>query len=274
MNLSVNARDAMPKGGTLTIGVSAVEITDFYVQTHPEARVGTFVSLRVTDTGCGMDITTLARIFEPFFTTKEIGKGTGLGLATVYGIVKQHDGWIEVASEPGQGSTFQVFFPASGQAVKSAKDDTDPAAFVRGGNETILVVEDEPVLRDMTRLILEERGYRILEASSGKEALDVWNRNQAAVDLLLTDMVMPQGVSGVELAQKLLAQQPQLKVIFASGYTMDDVSNEFLEKHNARFLQKPYTRNSLARTIRQALDGVVVKRSADAPVSADEGNKT
>ncbi len=254
MNLSVNARDAMPGGGTLTISVNPVQITDAYLQTHPEAREGNFVCLRVTDTGVGMDTAVINRIFEPFFTTKEVGKGTGLGLATVYGIVKQHEGWIEVLSQVGKGSTFNVFLPAREESVPTGSTGTDPTAFLRGGTETILVVEDEPVLRDMAHLILEELGYRILDASNGREALAVWEQRAGQIDLLLTDMVMPEKMSGVELAEKLLAQKPDLKVIFTSGYTVDEMGDVFLARRNARFLQKPYTRKHLARTVRQALD--------------------
>jgi signal transduction histidine kinase/CheY-like chemotaxis protein/HAMP domain-containing protein len=254
MNLSVNARDAMPRGGALTIGIETVFIDENYIGTHPEAHVGNFVRLRVTDTGCGMDAATLAHIFEPFFTTKEVGKGTGLGLATVYGIVKQHDGWLEVASEPGQGTTFDLFFPAGNEMAVAVKEEIAPAKPVIGGTETILVVEDEPVLREMARDILESCGYQILEASSGKEALDVWERRTRQVDLLLTDMVMPEGVSGMDLAGQLLAGQPGLKIIFTSGYTANEVSPEVLAKTNARFLQKPYTHNDLAKTIRDCLD--------------------
>ena len=260
MNLVVNARDAMPKGGTLTITLNGVEITAALVEVNPEARVGNFVCLRVSDTGVGMDTAVISRIFEPFFTTKEVGKGTGIGLATVYGIVKQHEGWIEVSSQPGKGSTFSVFLPARTETLRAAKHDTDPTAFIRGGKETILVVEDELVLREMAQSILQECGYRIHEAGNGLEALAVWEQQGGAVDLLLTDMVMPKGVSGVELAEKLLARQPKLKVIFASGYTVDEVSEAFLAKNNARFLQKPYTRVTLARAVRQALD--------DAPASS------
>ena len=170
MNLAVNARDAMPKGGTLTISTDPVEINDAYVQTHPEARLGAFVCLRVSDTGCGMDAATMARIFEPFFTTKEVGKGTGLGLATVYGIVKQHEGWIEVSSEVGKGSTFKVFLPASSAPVKASPPEAPLAAAVRGGQETILVVEDEPVLRDMAHLILQDCGYQRVGSRFGRRS--------------------------------------------------------------------------------------------------------
>ena len=255
MNLAVNARDAMPGGGALSISLSAVEVSEAYVHTHPEARPGPFVSLRVADTGTGMDAAVINRIFEPFFTTKEVGKGTGLGLATVYGIVKQHGGWIEVASEVGTGSTFDVYFPSSGQAATTIGPGTDTTAFIRGGTETILVVEDEPVLRDLARVILEECGYRVREAANGHEALSVWEKHDGQVDLLLTDMVMPEGMSGMDLAEKLLSKQPKLKVIFASGYTVDQVSEDFLARNNARFMEKPYTRATLAKTVRQTLDG-------------------
>ncbi len=254
MNLAVNARDAMPNGGTLTISTNPVEMNDAYVQTHPEARLGAFVCLRVSDTGCGMDSTTLARIFEPFFTTKPTGKGTGLGLATVYGIVKQHEGWVEVSSEPGHGTTFNVFFPASSEPVKAAPPDTSQTAKVRGGHETILVVEDEPVLRDMAHLILQDCGYHVLEAGSGAEALQVWERNPGGIDLMLTDIVMPGGMSGRELAAKLLASHPQLKIIFTSGYNVEETNTDFFRRGGAVFLQKPYTRTDLARAVRQRLD--------------------
>ena len=258
MNLAVNARDAMPNGGKLTIGLDAMVVDAAHVEVHPEARSGNFVRLRMSDTGIGMDSATRARIFEPFFTTKDVGKGAGLGLATVYGIVKQHEGWIEVESEPGEGAIFDVFFPAAMQAVptvQTAEEKTGTAESVTGGTETIFLVEDEPVLREMARDILESYGYRILEASSGKEALGMWNLTRGKIDLLLTDMIMPDGISGAELAQRLLAGQPHLKIIFTSGYTANEVSPEILTKTRARFLQKPYTHDMLAKIVRDALDG-------------------
>jgi signal transduction histidine kinase/CheY-like chemotaxis protein len=254
MNLAVNARDAMPNGGTLTISTSAVEITDAYVQTHPEARLGAFVCLGVSDTGCGMDSATLSRVFEPFFTTKEVGKGTGLGLATVYGIVKQHEGWIEVASEVGKGSTFTVFLPASGEPVKAASPEALPVTAVRGGHETILVVEDESVLRDMAHVILEDCGYNVLEAGSGLEALQVWERHPGAIDLVLTDVVMPGGMSGRDLAVRLLAKHPKTRIIFTSGYNVEETNTDFFRKGGAVFLQKPYTRLALTKAVRESLD--------------------
>jgi CheY-like chemotaxis protein len=201
-----------------------------------------------------MDAATMARIFEPFFTTKEVGKGTGLGLATVYGIVKQHEGWLEVASEVGIGTVFSVFFPARTEPVEGKSMDVAPAAAVQGGKETILVVEDEGVLRDMAHLILADCGYEVLEAATGVEALDVWNRHPGMINLLLTDMVMPEGLSGMELAEKLLAAEPKLKIIFASGYSMDDLDTDFIREGHATFLQKPYTHLTLAKAVRDCLD--------------------
>ena len=196
----------------------------------------------------------MARIFEPFFTTKEVGKGTGLGLATVYGIVKQHEGWVEVSSEVGQGATFDVFFPASSEPVKAPPPEAGPDAAVGRGHETILVVEDEPLLRDMAHLILQDCGYQVLEAGSGTEALQVWERHPGGIDLVLTDVVMPGGMSGRDLAVKLLASHPRLKIIFTSGYNVDETNTDFFRRGGAMFLQKPYTRPKLAKAVRDCLD--------------------
>ncbi len=201
-----------------------------------------------------MDAATMARIFEPFFTTKEVGKGTGLGLATVYGIVKQHEGWIEVSSEMGKGSTFQVFLPATGAPVKAPSPESPVAAAVQGGQETILVVEDEPVLRDMAQLILQDCGYRVLKAGSGAEALQVWEQHRDSIDLMLTDVVMPGGMSGRELAVRLLGSHPRLKIIFTSGYNVEETHTDFFRRGGAAFLQKPYTRADLAKAVRASLD--------------------
>ncbi len=254
MNLSVNARDAMPKGGLLTISTGVVTITEDYIHSHPDTSPGEFVYLRVSDTGAGMDPETVSRIFEPFFTTKEVGKGTGLGLATVYGIAKQHSGWVEVNSETGRGTTFDVFFPAREEKLPLGKEEPVSTSKVEGGQETILLVEDEPVLREMAQMILEEGGYRILEAGDGVEALRIWEEHREEVDLLLTDMVMPEGMSGMDLAQCLQASKPELRVIFASGYSMDDLDTKFLQQGYAGFIQKPYTHVTLAKAVREALD--------------------
>jgi len=254
MNLTVNARDAMPGGGRLTIGLETVMIDEDYVKSHADARAGRCVRLRVTDTGMGMDAATLHRIFEPFFTTKEVGKGTGLGLATVYGIVKQHEGWVEVTSEPRKGATFYVYFPASDKIISAPRVKPPPTVLAAGGSETILIVEDEPILREMARDILAGYGYRILEASSGKEALKDWLAKPEEIDLLLTDMVMPDGISGAELARQLLRHHPRLKIIFTSGYTANEVNTDLLVKMRARYLQKPYAHADLAQAVRECLD--------------------
>jgi CheY-like chemotaxis protein len=237
----------------VTISTNLVELDDAYAQTHPEARPGAFVCLRVSDTGCGMDAQTMNRIFEPFFTTKEVGKGTGLGLATVYGVVKQHEGWIEVSSEVGKGTTFNVFLPASSEPVGSGRGEAAPAA-VRGGEETILVVEDEPVLRDMAHLILQDCGYQVLEAGTAAEALQVWDRNPGGIDLVITDVVMPGGMSGRDLAARLRARRPDVKIIFTSGYNVEESPTDFFRRSDVVFLQKPYTRPTLAKAVRECLD--------------------
>ena len=254
MNLAVNAHDAMPDGGTLTIGVDECWIAPEYLELHPEARIGHFVRLQVTDTGCGMSPKVRVRIFEPFFTTKEPGKGTGLGLATVFGIVKQHAGWVEVASEVGRGTTFAIFFPVSEETVVAAPAATTAAPAALGGSETILVVEDESVLREMACEFLADCGYRILQAASGRQALQVWGERRAEIDLLLTDMKMPEGISGMELAEKMVAGQPALRVIFTSGYSDDVVSPEILARNNAKFLPKPYSYTDLTRLVREVLN--------------------
>jgi signal transduction histidine kinase/CheY-like chemotaxis protein/HAMP domain-containing protein len=267
MNLCVNARDAMAQGGTLTIGLCPIEVGADYAQAHPESGAGAHVCLRVTDTGCGMDSYLIGRIFEPFFTTKEVGKGTGLGLATVYGIVKQHNGWVEVASKPGCGTTFNVFFPASKETAKPISEVSATTAPVVGGRETLLIVEDEPVLREMAEMLLQECGYRVLVAANGREAVELWAKHRDSIDLLFTDMVMPAGISGMELANKLLHQNPQLRIVFASGYTVDDVSTDFLSRNNdARFLQKPYTGVTLTRAVREALDGDATRQRTASPL--------
>ena len=255
MNLAVNAHDAMPNGGKLTVAVEECWVGPDYLEHHPEARIGHFVRLQMSDTGCGMTAKVRERIFEPFFTTKEPGKGTGLGLATVFGIVKQHAGWVEVTSEVGRGTTFSIFLPASDEAVVAKSETTFISAPATAqGNETVLVVEDELVLREMARDFLKDSGYRILEAGSGREALQVWGKYRQEIDLLLTDMKMPEGVSGMELAEKMLAEQPTLRVIFTSGYSDDIVSAEVLERHNAQFLPKPYSYADLTRIVRSGLN--------------------
>jgi two-component system cell cycle sensor histidine kinase/response regulator CckA len=253
LNLAVNARDAMPKGGQLVIKVADVAIDAAAAAKNPEARAGNFVCMSVTDTGCGMDAATQSRIFEPFFTTKDIGRGTGVGLSTVYGIVKQHEGWIEVSSVLGHGTTFKTFLPVS--SSMAPKDEAKPTFSENlGGDETILIVEDQDLIRDLVRTVLRKYGYRTLEASNGVEALKVWEDHRDQIDLLLTDMVMPAGISGKDLAKRLVAEQQQLKVVYTSGYNTDLLGQEFHVKKDTSFLQKPYQAQFLAKTVRDCLD--------------------
>ena len=253
INLAVNARDAMPKGGQLVVGTTVADIGASYVERFPEGRTGRFVCLSITDTGCGMDEVTLSRLFEPFFTTKEFGKGTGLGLATVYGIIKRHQGWIEVQSHMGQGSTFRIYLPPADQMAE--KRSEKPSHQRPGkGSETILVVEDEAPVRSIIKHILERSGYRILEAASGMDALTVWHQHQDDIALLLTDMVMPVGINGQELADKFKSQKPSLKVIYTSGYTVETAGTDLLLMEGLSFLQKPFDAAQLTQAVRGCLD--------------------
>jgi two-component system, cell cycle sensor histidine kinase and response regulator CckA len=255
MNLAVNARDAMAKGGQLTISTSMQEIEPAYVERHPDAHAGTMLCLEVTDSGCGMEPKTLERIFEPFFSTKEVGKGTGLGLATVYGIVKQHQGWIEVKSEVGVGTTFRIYLPASDKKAVAAPElsSQQPVQIAKGRNETILLVEDETILRLWVKEILENCDYRIVEASNGAEALKVYDDQNGKIDLLLTDMVMPEGMTGGDLARQLRLRQPALKVIYTSGYSAEIMGND-KGLPDGPFLSKPYPAPQLAKMVRDCLD--------------------
>ena len=254
MNLVVNARDAMPKGGHLMISTDAVVIESSHTRGQSEARAGDFVCLSVRDTGCGMTPEVRARIFEPFFTTKGVGKGTGLGLATVFGIVKQHLGWIEVASEVGLGTSFKIFIPVTSQPAPERQAKVVESK-TGEGTETVLLVEDEEAVRGLLKIILQRHGYRVLEAASGSAALLVWKKYGTQIDLLLTDMIMPDGLTGRELAKQLLAQEPGLKVVYSSGYDDDPEGTAFISRGTAVFLQKPYTPKKLIQTVRQCLDG-------------------
>ena len=257
MNLVLNAREAMPDGGLMAVEVTSRPFSLEDMLGSEERRAGMFVVLTVADTGCGMDRETMLRIFEPFFTTKPFGHGAGLGLATVYGLVEQHDGWVEVKSEPGQGSRFQVFLPVEAQPEPGAREN-GTSRFHRqpgGRRETVLVVEDETEVRELLVSILRQQGYQVEQASSGAHALHQWNRFGSRIDLLLTDMVMPGGVSGSKLAQSLLRQQPDLKVIYTSGYSADEVPNEHSLREGTNFLAKPFSPDRLYATVRAALDG-------------------
>ena len=254
LNLAVNARDAMPRGGSLTLSTRTVDVDQAFVSRHPGARAGRYAVLDVTDTGAGMDVTTSSRIFEPFFTTKDVGKGTGLGLATVYGIVKQSDGNIWVQSEPGRGTTFEVYLPVAerGPEDEETRPEAHAAALPRG-SETILLVEDEEAVRDLAREVLRGQGYTVLSARHGAEALLTAEGHGGSIELLLTDVVMP-GMSGIELAGRLTALRPDIRILFTSGYAGDRLGHAGPGGVPPDLLQKPFTPETLARRVRQALD--------------------
>jgi len=254
MNLVVNARDAMPAGGRLTIETAERRLTGEPGSLLPEAPRGRYICVAVTDTGTGIEQRHLPLIFEPFYTTKDPSKGTGLGLATAFGIVKQHGGWLTVDSALGQGTTFQVLLPSTQDAESAAPEQPDRAV-ERRGSETILVVEDEAAVRHLTRRTLERAGYRVLEAADAVEALRMWEQHQGAIDLLMTDIVMPEGINGRELAERLHARKPALKVILTSGYSADIAGQELSLRAGHAFLQKPATPGLLLESVRRCLDG-------------------
>ena len=255
INLCVNARDAMPQGGKLTLNLAGIELSAETAAANAEARPGLFLRLSVTDLGCGMDAETRRHLFEPFFTTKGVGNGTGLGLATVHGIIKQHDGWIEVESAVGHGSTFQIYLPACEKGVKEAIEAPPPPLGARG-DEGVLLVEDEDSLRQVTITALERHGYRVFGASTGPEALLQWAAHHEQIHLLITDMVMPGGMDGREVAERLRSERANLRVILCTGYTdrpslqgLDQVAGTIL-------LRKPFDIPSLLSALRASLDAV------------------
>ena len=254
MNLAVNARDAMPTGGKLTIETSIAELDEASASRHWPASPGRFALLAVSDNGAGMDAVTRAKIFEPFFTTKEQGKGTGLGLATVYGIVKQSGGYISVYSEPGMGTTFRIYLPLVAEALES---DAEPIALqlMPTGFETVLLVEDSDGVRGIARRILVKQGYSVMETGSPVDALAMANRPDLRIQLLLTDVVMPQ-MSGRELAERFAPMHPQSKILYMSGYTDDAIVRHGVLSAGVSYIQKPFTPNSLARKVRDVLDAV------------------
>jgi two-component system, cell cycle sensor histidine kinase and response regulator CckA len=253
LNLAVNSRDAMPRGGQLRIQTSTVVLDSAAAQQNPEAVPGRFVCLGFSDTGCGIAPEHLGRIFEPFFTTKELDRGTGLGLATVYGIVKQHQGWITVQSRLGQGTTFQIHLPAStdrGPALQMAPTEQS----VIGGTETLLVVEDETPLLKLMQHILETHGYKVLGCSDGRQALEVWAEHRKRIDLLLTDLILPDSMPGTELARVLQGAKPGLKILYTSGYDADRLAKEFPAGTPINLLQKPFHARKLAEMVFKTLN--------------------
>jgi signal transduction histidine kinase len=254
MNLAVNARDAMPRGGVLAIATERITISDAATRRHPGARTGEFACLSMRDTGCGIPPENLERIFEPFFTTKEAGHGTGLGLATVFGIVQQHQGWIELESELGAGTCFRILLPAAPAAAMVPARHPARTVTASGGSETLLVVEDEPAVREFAVAVLRSHGYRVLQAGSGVDALDVWKWHGSRIAVLVTDLVMPDGLGGVELAARLRKEKPALKVVLTSGYESGAIGEAFRPPAGTHFIQKPYRPQVLAQAVRDALD--------------------
>ncbi|MBC8131555.1 MAG: PAS domain-containing protein [Deltaproteobacteria bacterium] len=252
MNLVVNARDAMAGGGQLIVESTERTFTVDDLRAVPEARAERYICLRVADTGSGISGTNLPHIFEPFFTTKDSAKGTGLGLATVFGIVKQHGGFLIVKSAVGQGTTFEVFLPADAGEKSADEPESIPAA--RGGTETILLVEDEAAVRKLTCAVLQGAGYRVLEAPNGVEALQIWDQHHDSIRLLLTDMVMPEGVNGRELAARLHVRDPHLRVVFTSGYSPEIAGRELVLREGENYLQKPASPQRILETVRRSLD--------------------
>jgi two-component system cell cycle sensor histidine kinase/response regulator CckA len=251
LNLAVNARDAMPTGGTLTIETANVELDEQYGQAHFSLKPGSYVVLTVTDSGSGMTPQVQARLFEPFFTTKEVGKGTGLGLATVHGIVTRGGGSVNVYSEVGHGTSFEVYFPRADFA-ETVVDVPPPIVRPRTGSETVLVVEDSDGLRELAKRMLERRGHKVLVAANADEALRLFQGN-GSIDVLLTDVVMP-GTSGPELTKQLVGLRPGLKVIYMSGYTEEAIVHHGVLNPGVAFLHKPFSSEALGQKIREVLD--------------------
>jgi CheY-like chemotaxis protein len=254
LNLVVNARDAMLEGGELIIKTANVELGEHYTRQHAGVKPGPYVMLAVSDTGAGMDIETQSHIFEPFFTTKEPGKGTGLGLATVYGIVKQSDGHIWVYSEPGYGTTFKIYLPRIIETQEAAQPAPKPAVW--SGTETILLVEDEETVRVLTRKVLLECGYQVLQATDGNQALRLCEQHDGAIHLLITDVIMPGGLNGRQLADQLTRQYSNLQVLYVSGYTDNIIAKQGVLEDDSAFLEKPFRPDTLVRKVREILDRV------------------
>jgi two-component system cell cycle sensor histidine kinase/response regulator CckA len=253
LNLAVNSRDAMPTGGRLVIETSVAEFDEFAASQRLFARAGRFACIAVSDTGKGIPPEILPRIYEPFFTTKDVGKGTGLGLATVFGIIQQHHGWISVYSEVDRGTTFRFYLPLQNETAAAVVDQPE-AGNLQGGSETILLVEDEQSLRVLVRNVLTRLGYRVVEATTGLTAIAVWQEHQKEIRLLLTDLVMPDGMTGQALAAQLTAQDPELKVIYTSGYSREVAGLDFPLQDGVNFLSKPFQAAKLAQTVRNILD--------------------
>ena len=259
LNITLNARDAMPEGGHLSIRTSRVELDDAEASRRPEARAGTFACLSINDTGFGMDEETQGRLFEPFFTTKEFGTGTGLGLASAYGVINQHGGWIEVTSHLGAGSKFDIFLPITTATSTAAHEMPEPGVCTKAGSESILIVEDEPALLQLAETILTSQGYKVQSAHSGREALASLRNGGLDCDLLMTDLVMPGGISGGQLAKLLRNKKPDLRGLFTTGYSPDAIGGGLNLQEGYNYLPKPYNGHKLARAVRDCLDAAEAK---------------
>jgi signal transduction histidine kinase/ActR/RegA family two-component response regulator len=251
MNLAVNARDAMPEGGTLRIETENILLEDAFCRIHPEVQPGDYVLLTVSDTGHGMDAQTVERIFDPFFSTKEVGKGTGLGLATVYGIVKQHNGYISCYSEPGKGTVFKIYFPAIKR--KDMAETTEEQFEPRGGSETILLADDELILRDLGKNILANLGYHVLEAADGQEALEIYKEHRRTISLVLLDLNMPK-LNGERCLTEILKLDPDARVLVATGLLEHEIKASIINRGASGFVSKPYSTRKLLSQVREILD--------------------
>jgi CheY-like chemotaxis protein len=254
VNLVVNSRDAMPQGGRLTVETANVELDEAYARRHVSVPPGQYVMLAVSDTGAGMDEATRSRVFEPFFTTKEPGKGTGLGLATVYGIVKQSGGDIRLYSEVGAGTTFKIYLPRVAETVSPPDPVAAATATVPRGDETVLLVEDEPEVRDLAREILEGSGYTVLQACDAQDAVFMAERHAGPIHLLLTDVIMPRQ-SGRALVERLRPLRPEMQVLYMSGYTNEAIVRHGVLDPDTQFIQKPFSPAGLGHKVRAAIDG-------------------
>jgi two-component system cell cycle sensor histidine kinase/response regulator CckA len=252
MNLAVNARDAMPEGGKLTIGTESVTLGEQYCRLHSEATAGTYVLLTISDTGTGMEKETLEHMFDPFFTTKEVGRGTGLGLAVVYGIVRQHGGHVSCDTEPGQGTTFNVYFPAA-KPLDGFSNGEVGRLIIKGGTETVLLVDDEDFILELGQQILRQSGYKVLTARTGKEALHIYRQQPGAISLVLLDFIMPE-MSGKQCMLELLKLDPKAKILMSSGYAADGASNEAFDLGARGFVSKPFDVARFLHQVRSTLD--------------------
>lgn len=251
MNLAVNARDAMPDGGKLTVGTENIQLDEGYCERHFNVLPGAYALLLVSDTGTGMDKETMSHIFEPFFTTKEVGKGTGLGLATVFGIVKQHQGHIMCYSEPGHGTTFKIYFPSS--SVEEHHETVPNHSEVQGGTETILLVDDEETLRNLGSRILRKVGYDVILAENGRQALEIYARHPGRIALTLLDLVMPE-MDGQKCLEEIMKVNPTAKVLITSGYPQDGISISLQAAGAKGFVDKPFDQKKLLSLIRDVID--------------------